>query len=87
MYFDMPREGKTKKKSDPRRNIMSIKKQRMGQQVRSKCFQCQEGKGYEVPFCNETDCPLWLFRFGESPDAYIRRHGKESRRLFNPQNF
>jgi hypothetical protein len=58
----------------------------MAEQIRLKYSDCQTKQGYSVESCNELECHLWLFRFGVSPDAYIRRHGKESSRLFNPQS-
>ena len=66
---------------------MRIKKQSMAEQIGLKCSDCQAKQGYSVETCNAHECPLWFFRFGVSPEAYIRRHGKESRRLFNPRNF
>jgi len=68
---------------------MSLKKQRMGEQIKLKCFDCQARLGYYggVESCNDLDCPLWFLRFGSAPDVYIRQHGRKTASLFNPRNF
>jgi hypothetical protein len=81
------RERENSRRDNLRRQAMSIDKQSMGEQIRLKCSDCQAKQGYDVENCNELECPLWFFRFGVAHDAYIRRHGKEARGLFNPKNF
>ncbi len=43
--------------------------------IRQKCLDCSGGEGSfnAVKYCPCTDCSLWRFRFGVSPDTATRR--------------
>jgi hypothetical protein len=40
--------------------------------IREKCLDCTGHQSKEVRRCNNSDCPLWPFRFGTNPHR-IRR--------------
>ncbi len=51
----------------------------MGSQIGIYCAICVHRQGTSQGFCDEdvkecgeTDCPLWYFRSGISPDAFIK---------------
>lgn len=73
---------------------MEIRKQDMGEQIRRHCSLCQLRQGVtlgffeeEIKACSCAGCPLWFFRFGKSPDAYIKEHGEKARELFDREKF
>ena len=43
--------------------------------IRQKCLDCSGGEGSSaaVKFCPCSDCSLWKFRFGVSPDTALRK--------------
>jgi len=36
--------------------------------VRRKCLECVCGSAHEVRMCHISECPLWPYRFGRSPN-------------------
>lgn len=42
--------------------------------IRQKCLECTCNQSNEVKFCVMTDCPLFPYRFGTSPETYIKRN-------------
>ena len=65
----------------------SIHKQSPLKQIRRQCVNCCCGSTKTIRFCADTDCPLWLFRFGMSPKAWVRKKGDEHAQLFIKKNF
>ena len=66
---------------------MKSQTQRPLKQIRRQCLNCCCGSPKTVKLCADVDCPLWYFRFGVSPKAYVSRTGKESEQLFDKENF
>ena len=61
----------------------------MGHQIGLFCAICCHKKGTSAGFCDEdirscgeADCPLWFFRFGKSPEEYIKDNGEGARDVF-----
>ena len=43
--------------------------------IKKHCLECSGGSGRDVTTCEITDCPLWPYRLGNSPEskAYQKR--------------
>lgn len=51
--------------------------------IRKKCLDCMGNNSFEVRACPCVKCPLWLFRFGKSPNAPTLKDSP----FLNPKHF
>lgn len=46
----------------------------MKKAIREKCLECTCNQPNEVKYCTITDCALFPYRFGTSPETYLKRY-------------
>ena len=52
-------------------------------QIRVYCVEiCQGGSMKNVRLCEDSDCPLFAFRFGKKPQTIVRVRGEEYLKYF-----
>jgi len=61
--------------------------QRYFESIYQNCLQCSSLEYKEVLFFPCTDCPLWMIRFGITPDDLMKINGKCLAIVFNKSNF
>lgn len=54
--------------------MRNIAKPSMAKAIRAKCMDCSGEQPPEVRECPLMQCPLWPYRFGCNPAAYINRN-------------
>lgn len=55
--------------------------------IRHCCLGCCGDNTRFVRYCPETECPIWLFRFGMMPKSFSKKYGPYAEELFDPENF
>lgn len=45
--------------------------------IRAKCMDCTCNQANEVKYCTIYDCPLFPYRFGTSPQTFLKNHKDE----------
>ena len=54
--------------------MVELEKVSYAKAIRAKCLDCCCGQENEVRHCTALDCPLFPYRFGCAPSAYINRN-------------